>query len=137
MRYHHQLPSAVMAVVELGFPELITQSSYREGMRASELIDYLLDHFDNLEEEEYAIKEKQRVERECRQRTEASREREELEKETQRLQRSGKCGKCHSNDRSHVVLPCSHLALCNSCVLTERVCPLCREDIQMIIRTFF
>lgn len=135
--HHHQLPSAVVAVIELGFPELITQISYREGMRASDLIDYLLDNFDDLEKEECAIKEKRRTERESQQRVEASREREELEKETCRLQRSTKCGKCHVNDRTHVLLPCSHLALCNSCVLTERTCPLCQQLIWTIVHTFF
>lgn len=132
-----QHPSAVKAVIELGFPKRLAQTSYRAGMRASDLIDFLEDNFVDLEEEERALEEKFWAEKECQRKEEAKQDRKKLMNETSRLYFNAMCARCHDNKRSHVLLPCSHFALCNFCVTSQTNCPLCQEGIEMIIHTFF
>ncbi|XP_011863142.1 PREDICTED: mitochondrial ubiquitin ligase activator of NFKB 1-like isoform X1 [Vollenhovia emeryi] len=46
------------------------------------------------------------------------------------------CTVCYSNERTHVFLPCSHLACCIECIIrleTNR-CPICNETYENYVR---
>lgn len=61
-----------------------------------------------------------------------------LYKETVLLYKRSKCLVCLTNRRCVVTLPCSHLSLCNTCLLRTRKCPLrdCGERIESGIQTY-
>ena len=53
----------------------------------------------------------------------------------------GKCVICLEDRADHMVVPCNHVAFCQSCAAPamnrdERRCPLCRKNIERIIKIF-
>jgi hypothetical protein len=53
-----------------------------------------------------------------------------------------KCIVCWETLRTYLLLPCKHLCLCSSCLLSvtskeEKLCPFCREEINEVIRVIF
>jgi hypothetical protein len=49
------------------------------------------------------------------------------------------CVVCIGNVANHVIMPCMHVCLCESCYLLfpdGQRCPMCRSDITAIIKTF-
>ena len=57
--------------------------------------------------------------------------------ETAHLLKTSMCRMCKTARVSRVLLPCSHLSLCEVCVLTAIRCPCCEETILQTIKTFF
>ena len=50
-----------------------------------------------------------------------------------------KCSICISNTKSHVIVPCGHKSICGECsprILQDGTCPICRENIQCIIKVY-
>ena len=60
----------------------------------------------------------------------------DLRLETWSLMQQLKCLVCHDRPRSHVLLPCSELTLCSTCVSRARVCPKCHTQIETTIQTY-
>lgn len=48
------------------------------------------------------------------------------------------CVICLEHSASHVVVPCGHLSLCEACcpILSDGLCPVCRQPSEKIIRVF-
>ena len=48
---------------------------------------------------------------------------------------AGVCTVCHERPRTMKILPCGHDAFCAECLadLPQRICPLCRADIQSVV----
>jgi hypothetical protein len=42
---------------------------------------------------------------------------------------TSECTVCFDNEKTQVVVPCGHYALCIQCVVRVRMCPICRERI--------
>lgn len=61
---------------------------------------------------------------------------EDLRTETCAMYSRTLCRECHSNPLQFVVLPCSHLALCDICVKNCDYCPTCKEKIVNVIRYY-
>ena len=50
-----------------------------------------------------------------------------------------RCTICISNTKSHVIVPCGHKSICGECsprILQDGTCPICRENIQCIIKVY-
>ena len=62
--------------------------------------------------------------------------RAQLLSETSHLLKTAKCRKCRTMPASRVLLPCSHLSLCDVCSLSAVRCPACEETILQTIKTF-
>ena len=46
------------------------------------------------------------------------------------------CAVCKLQDANFVTLPCSHLAMCQSCVTSFDNCVICRADINHFLKIF-
>ena len=46
------------------------------------------------------------------------------------------CVVCMCNPRSFTLIPCGHMAVCQSCCSRLKQCPLCRAVIRGVIRTY-
>eukprot|EP01012_Entosiphon_sulcatum_P046387 TRINITY_DN6227_c0_g1_i1.p1 TRINITY_DN6227_c0_g1~~TRINITY_DN6227_c0_g1_i1.p1 ORF type:complete len:650 (-),score=60.58 TRINITY_DN6227_c0_g1_i1:19-1968(-) len=46
------------------------------------------------------------------------------------------CCVCMENEKDTVLLPCSHLAVCNPCSQTLSLCPVCRTAIESKVRVY-
>jgi len=47
------------------------------------------------------------------------------------------CVICLVGPRSHVLIPCGHKLFCHSCASSlQKVCPICRAEIQSILKVF-
>ena len=49
---------------------------------------------------------------------------------------SSSCVVCLTEKRSHVFLPCAHLASCLECSLQLNKCPICRTDVKAKVKIF-
>lgn len=67
---------------------------------------------------------------------ESEQSRAALQAETLALLYSKKCDHCYKRDKSVVALPCSHLTLCIGCAPLVKLCPQCRQFIEMTILTY-
>lgn len=50
------------------------------------------------------------------------------------------CKECYERRSTNVILPCGHLALCDSCAETaagQHVCPSCRRNANRIVRVYY
>jgi hypothetical protein len=45
------------------------------------------------------------------------------------------CIICMNENRSHVIVPCGHMCLCENCANVER-CPLCRVKCNIFVKVF-
>ncbi|CAK9831205.1 Death-associated inhibitor of apoptosis 2 [Anthophora retusa] len=63
-------------------------------------------------------------------------ETESLEEENRRLKEARLCKICMNLEVAIVFLPCGHLATCIYCAPSLRYCPMCRQEIREIVRTF-
>ena len=68
--------------------------------------------------------------------------RETITKETitkETIAQGSECSVCISNIKSHVIVPCGHKAICGDCspiILQGGTCPICRADIESIIKVY-
>ena len=61
---------------------------------------------------------------------------DDLEKENIDLKEQRLCKICMVDNSSIVFLPCGHLVACAACSPALNICPICREPIKGIVRTF-
>ena len=47
-----------------------------------------------------------------------------------------KCKICFENLANMLILPCSHLGVCETCTAKLKQCPFCRIKIQKVIKTY-
>lgn len=47
-----------------------------------------------------------------------------------------KCVVCLSEDRTTACMPCAHLCVCETCSKMLPQCPMCRKDIESLIRVY-
>ncbi len=47
------------------------------------------------------------------------------------------CVVCFDEKRSVALGPCGHLCLCDNCVKILKTCPMCRANIQVILKVYF
>lgn len=61
-----------------------------------------------------------------------------LRQETELLYKQSICLVCRKERRKYVLLPCSHLAVCDSCLFFTKRCPMksCNEPIVDSVRTY-
>lgn len=49
-----------------------------------------------------------------------------------------KCIICLDNKKSHLLVPCNHLCLCDNCSsINMKSCPICRSDITSVVKVYF
>lgn len=78
------------------------------------------------------LEERQRLEQEQQYELCIKSQREEIE----RLKDHGLCKICLEEEARVVFDPCGHLCCCFDCSVQLRACPMCREDVQKIIKVF-
>ena len=142
--------------IEFGFPEKIVNRALRQYkfLTAGEFVNYLEDHFDELERqdpEEEVEKEVERreknitilgppdVKEEIVEEVNAKGEVQlTLRQETEILYNQSLCLKCWTYRRAFVCLPCCHFSLCERCKPSTEHCPLrsCGEKIECTIKTY-
>jgi len=59
-----------------------------------------------------------------------------MSNELEELRYRQSCKVCLENEVAVVFLPCNHLVTCTSCALALKNCPLCRRNIEQLLRTF-
>nr|BDT61657.1 MAG: baculoviral IAP repeat-containing protein [Marsupenaeus japonicus endogenous nimavirus] len=57
-----------------------------------------------------------------------------LESSLEQMREDRICKVCMDNDERVVYLPCTHMAACTLCTLPLRTCPICRMEIEYIIK---
>jgi len=62
--------------------------------------------------------------------------RKDMSSELEELRYRQSCKVCLENEVAVVFLPCNHLVTCTSCALALKNCPLCRHNIEQLLRTF-
>ncbi|KAL6054287.1 Mitochondrial ubiquitin ligase activator of NFKB 1 [Balamuthia mandrillaris] len=72
-----------------------------------------------------------------RERKEARQSAQALSEELARQERKNVCVVCMDQSRSHLFLPCGHLATCHQCSLRLSLCPVCRTAIREMIQVFY
>ena len=146
---------------EFGYSENLVKVflEYKRHKNAGELVDELENHLSKCEEEkedeicrmkEEIIRKKKGKDDEC-----SATDEEKIAsvtfpledgdtaltllEETQRLYKKSTCLVCRKNRRSIVLLPCSHLVICASCLTSSSTCPRrdCQLPIDCAIPTFF
>ena len=114
--------------VEFGYasPLVSLAMTKQEFSCAGDLIIYLEDHEDELQEEN---KKRVKVEHERI---------VSLRKETELLYRSMLCLRCRVMPRTVVLLPCAHFCLCSTCEQLCRYCPVsdCNSYYDTTIKTY-
>ena len=58
------------------------------------------------------------------------------ENENQQIKEAPICKICMDNEVDLVLLPCGHLISCVNCAHKLKDCPVCRQFIKRIVRTF-
>ncbi|XP_038059132.1 baculoviral IAP repeat-containing protein 7-like [Patiria miniata] len=61
---------------------------------------------------------------------------EEIEREIERLRDEKLCKVCMDNDANTVLMPCTHLVVCDMCANSLRYCPICRQTITNVVKVF-
>jgi len=61
---------------------------------------------------------------------------EDLEEEIRKLKEARQCKICMDNEVAVVFLPCGHLVSCLRCATALSNCPLCRQPIKAVVRTY-
>ena len=114
--------------IELGYSPLLIDAviETHRFRDAGELVTFLFDNEEFIEIKE-TVEERPNIE---------SAVDRSLLKETAFLYSKSKCASCKEAPRERVLLPCSHLALCNYCYFVMKHCPLCKEEYSDGIRTF-
>jgi hypothetical protein len=48
------------------------------------------------------------------------------------------CAICMDREKTHIVIPCGHECLCGPCseVVTDKECPVCRQECSGVFRVF-
>ena len=46
------------------------------------------------------------------------------------------CVICIDAARTHALLPCGHKCLCSECAVGQRRCPLCRSEVEGVVRVW-
>ena len=124
--------------LEFGYEsDVIKQVLYEKSFPSSgELVDYLfqlnVEEIENYQQSyckrlEKAEMEKQRLKND---------KLKSLREDTKVWYLMSKCMNCFSNERNIVILPCSHLSLCEYCSKKVYFCPVCQEKIACTIKTF-
>jgi len=65
--------------------------------------------------------------------------REEIKTIRSSIPSESKCSICIDNIKSHIIVPCGHKSICGDCapqILQGGTCPICRQDIQSIIKVY-
>ena len=135
--------------LEFGYPEKIVRYVlHKETFEdAAALIDYLMDHIDDLEndpmiENQFNLADEQNIQH-CDKSSDAKialqPEEKDLRAETLQLYLSSKCANpgC-DQQKTRVTLPCCHFTLCERCIHHVSICPTssCDVKIEGSIRTF-
>lgn len=61
---------------------------------------------------------------------------EEIHKQIQQMRDERSCKICFEHEASVVFLPCGHLSSCTTCATALSSCPVCRAQIQGLVRAF-
>ena len=63
--------------------------------------------------------------------------------EEERISRDGECCICQARPATHVMVPCGHWCICDTCgerahagFREERTCPLCRKQVDQVVQLF-
>jgi hypothetical protein len=48
------------------------------------------------------------------------------------------CAICMESEKTHIVIPCGHQCLCGPCseAVTDKQCPVCRQECSGVFRVF-
>ena len=110
-------------------------------MRNTDFIDYkndcknYLKQLETIKSEYYILQNQLTIIRETI--TKETITKETITKET--IAQGSECSVCISNIKSHVIVPCGHKAICGDCspiILQGGSCPICRADIESIIKVY-